>query len=291
MKSSFYAHIILFLITILWGATFPVVHNFGGSDSPTLFVFMRFFIAAIVMLPFIYYRFNLLDLASLKYGFLLGLVNSCIFLFQTIALKTLDSPRAAFLSVIYVILVPFLLPFFGFRKPKIIEGIAAIICLYGVYLLSGAKITTFQIGDFWIIASTLCVAFSIIIIEHVANKVEDILLFSFYQIIFTTLLPLIMLIYHPVVIPTTHGFWLSVIYCAIFATTLAFIFQLKYQAQVGASKAALIFSLEAVFAGIFAWLMGEKISHQTLIGGGIILFSIILIDLVHMFRQQNTACK
>ena len=218
-------------------------------------------------------------------------MNSCIFLFQTIALKTLDSPRAAFLSVIYVILVPFLLPFFGFRKPKIIEGIAAIICLYGVYLLSGAKITTFEIGDFWIIASTLCVAFSIIIIEHVANKVEDILLFSFYQIIFTTLLPLIMLIYHPVVIPTTHGFWLSVIYCAIFATTLAFIFQLKYQAQVGASKAALIFSLEAVFAGIFAWLMGEKISHQTLIGGGIILFSIILIDLVHMFRQQNTACK
>ena len=285
-KSSNHAHMMLFFTTLLWGATFPIVRNFGGSGNPIIFVLLRFVLATLVMLPFVYKKLKLTDIWILKYGMLLGGVNSCIFLFQTIALQTLDSPRAAFLASIYVILVPFLLPLFGFRKPRIGEVIAALICLYGVYILSGARIAALHIGDLWIIASTLCMALSLIIIEHVGNKIQDVLLFSFYQIIFTAVLPLIILVVHPVTIPITANFWWSLIYCAIFATTLAFVLQVKYQPVVGASKTALIFSIEAVFASGCAWLMGEKINRQTLIGGGIILLSVVLIDVMRILHEQ-----
>lgn len=286
-KKIAYAHIMLLLVTILWGATLPIIHDFTKNDSSVLFVFLRFAIAAIIMLPFVYRKINLADTGSLKYGFILGVINSCIYLSQTIALKTLSSPHAAFLLSIYVILVPMLLPVFGFRAPKIVECIAALICLYGIYVLNGTKILTFKIGDVWIVVSAVLVAISMIIIATSAEKVKSILLFSFYQIIFSTFLPLIVLFCHPIVMPHTAGFWLSVGYCAIFATVIAFTLQLKYQSYVGASKAALIFSLEALFASSIAWLMGETISRQTLIGGGIILFSIMLIDIIHMFYSKD----
>ena len=286
-KNTACAHMRLLLVTALWGATLPIIHDFDANYSSVLFVFLRFAIAAIVMFPFIYRKINLSDMGSLKYGFILGVINSCIYLFQTTSLKTISSPHAAFILSVYVILVPILLPIFGFRKPKIIECVAAIICLYGVYILNGTKISTLKIGDAWIIASAVSVAISMIIIAIAITKVKSILLFSFYQIIFSTFLPLIILIYHPVTIPHTIGFWISVGYCALFATVIAFTLQLKYQSQVGASKAALIFSLEAVFASIIACLMGETISMRIIVGGVIILLSVMFIDIVNSVNYKS----
>ena len=88
-------------------------------------------------------------------------------------------------------------------------------------------------------------------------------------------------------LPQSMSFWLSVSYCAVFATSIAFLMQVKYQAVVGASKTALIFSLESVFASIFAWFSGELITRQIIIGGGIILLSTILVDIIHILKPKK----
>lgn len=284
MNKQVHAYIMLLLVTVIWGATFPIIHNSVQNVSPIIFVVVRFGIAGLLLLPFVWQQFKVRDFASLKYGIILGLINSGSFILQSMALKTVDSARTGFLTAIYIILVPLMLPLFGFRKPTIGECIAAIICLFGVYIISGAHISDLQIGDLLVIASALCIGLGLIVVEFANKHIRSSKLFNFYQIIFTTMLPLGITVVHGEQMPTTLSFWLSVVYCAVFATVIAFLMQVKYQNVVGASKTALIFSLEAVFASVFAWFNGELITKQIILGGAIILFSTVYVDIVRIMR-------
>lgn len=287
MNKQVHAYIMLLLVTIIWGATFPIIHNSVQNVDPAVFVVVRFGIAGLLLLPFIWQQFRVRDLASLKYGVILGIINSGTFILQSMALKTVDSARTGFLTAIYIILVPLMLPLFGFRKPTIGECIAAIICLFGVYIISGAHINDLHLGDLLVIASALCIGLGLIVVEFANKYVHSSKLFNFYQIIFTTMLPFGITVAHGAQMPTTVAFWLSVIYCAVFATVIAFLMQVKYQNIVGASKTALIFSLEAVFASIFAWFNGELITKQILIGGAIILFSTVYVDIARILIPRK----
>lgn len=287
MNEKIFAFLMLFLVSVIWGATFPIIHNSVAKVDPLVFVWIRFSIAGVVLLLIMWKKLRQRDIASFKYGVLLGLINGCTFVLQTLALQVLDSSRTAFLTATYIIMVPLLLPFFGFRKPTIGECIAAVICLYGVYIISGAHINAFKLGDFLVLCSAISIALGLIVVEFAAKHTRSNMVFNFYQIIFTTIIPMGMLFGKHVTIPNNFGFWLSVSYCAVFATALAFLLQVKYQSVVGASKAALIFSLEAVFASVFAWINGEEITRQIIIGGGIILISTVLVDIIHILKPTK----
>ena len=137
------------------------------------------------------------------------------------------------------------------------------------------------------ILSTVCIGLGIIIVEFAHKHSRSTQLFNFYQMIFTTMLPLGIVCVKGYPVPVSAGFWLSVSYCAVFATVIAFLLQVKYQPIVGASKTALIFSLESVFAAVFAWFNGEEISRNILIGGGIILFSTMMVDILHIIKPRR----
>ena len=144
MSKQFHAYLMLILISVIWGATFPIIHNSVQNISPILFVLVRFGLAGIFLLPFIWRQFRQKDTASLKFGILLGIVNSGTFILQSMALQTVDSARTGFLTAIYIILVPLMLPLFGFRKPTLSECLAAVVCLYGVYIIY----CVYWIGDY-----------------------------------------------------------------------------------------------------------------------------------------------
>ena len=287
MNKKLHAYLMLLLVTIIWGATFPVIHYSVQRANPLLFVLIRFAIAGVVLLCIMGKSLLRRDIASLKFGVILGLVNGGTFVLQTTALQSIDSSRTAFLTATYIIMVPLLLPLFGFRKPTFGECSAALVCLFGVYIMSGASISGIQLGDLLVILSALFIAVGIIIVEYAAKYTKSNSVFNFYQIIFTTILPAIMLAGKHIVVPQTINFWLSVSYCAVFATAIAFLVQVKYQSVVGASKTALILSLESVFASIFAWFSGEVITRQIIIGGGVILLSTILVDIIHILKPKK----
>lgn len=202
------------------------------------------------------------------------------------ALEYLDSARVGFLTSVYIVLVPLMLPIFGFKKPTISEAIAAVTCIGGVYIISGAHISQFHLGDLLVLASAVCIGLGIILVEFANRYSRSTQLFNFYQIIFTAMVPGGMLAIHGYIMPIQLGFWFSVTYCAVFATAIAFLIQVKYQKVVGASKTALIFSLESVFASVFAWVNGEEINHQIVIGGSIILFSTLLVDTIRILKPS-----
>lgn len=283
------AFFILLSIPMLWGITFPLMHIVLANTSANLFVFWRFILAGFFLIPvlIVAFRKKSLNWLDLKYGIIIGLINSGSFVFQGMALQLEESARAAFLTGINVVMVPLLLPLFGMGKPKTSELFAAIICLIGIYIISDANIHDIHYADVLVLISAFCIALGIIMVEKASSVSHDLKLLTFYQIIFTSLSPIIILKGHVFNIPNSQLFWWSLFYCAIFATVIPIFLQLKYQPVLGSSKAAIIFSLEAVAATFFAWLFGENISSNVIAGGVIILFSAVFTDILKVIKPKS----
>lgn len=270
----------LFLVAVLWGLTFPLIELCVHDCDPVMFVAMRFFIAALPILPFFLKN---LTRQTLLVGGVLGVINLGAFIFQTVGLETVNASRAAFLTGIYVLMIPFISPLMGMGKPRMHDLISALICSVGIYILTGCNIGDFCLGDIWIILADVFIAVSIIYIGKQAKLNMNPFMLAYGQIIMTAMYAIV-----PAVLLTeldfsplkSLPFVVSLAICSFFCTIVAIILQSKSQKYVSIQNTALIFSLEPVFAAIFDTLItGKAPSFYTLGGGMIILVSILYLEL------------
>jgi drug/metabolite transporter (DMT)-like permease len=288
MLRSTKADLMLLLTTAFWGLTFPIMSTIITKIDPSMFVFYRFVVASLAFLPFVWFWFGKTSKIILLTGIFLGILNSAIYLCQTTGLQTIDAPRAAFITGASVIMVPFLLPLLRMGKPLWWDTLFALTCLLGLFILTGASIHKLAVGDCWVLAGAFFNAIAIITIQWVTQKNTQYRLLAFYQIIFT--LPAVLAFgAHLSIAPLLNPAVIAVIlFCGIFATSLAFFIQAKYQQHTSAPKAALIYALEPVFAVIFAGLIGNAhLSAHTLVGGAIMLLSIALPDGIKLYRTKR----
>lgn len=272
MKANLY----LVMIAAFWGLTFPISHRVIQYISPSLFIFLRFSLAALCLLPMVIY--NRSDKRVVYAGIVLGLLNSGTFLFQTIGLQYIDPARSAFITGMSVLFVPFLLPFFKLGFPKLVDIICALVCLLGLYILTGANLHQLNFGDFITMACAFCVAVTISFVQWVTHHIKSYGILNFYQVLFT--IPVASLgtfhhagwqnLFHPIVL-------FGLVFCVIFATVMALHIQLKYQQHTTATMVALIFVLEPVFASIYSVLLGDaSLRLPLIVGGAVIIFSLVI---------------
>ncbi|MCP4473202.1 MAG: DMT family transporter [Gammaproteobacteria bacterium] len=270
------ANLMLVIVTLLWGLTFPFIKIAMAHVSPGAFVCARFALAALALLPIMLFDLYKSNHKLLLAGLVLGLFNSVIYLTQTIGLQTISAPRSAFITGINVLLVPFLLPLVRMGKLRKLDIGCALLSLLGLYVLTAAGAHTLSRGDLWTLLSAVLYAVAIIYIQWVTPKFKHYRLLTFYQIVFT--LPL------AAATAGSHfsGFLhrdviISLLFCALGATALALYLQIKYQQYTRATQAALIYCLEPIFATIAAFFItGNTIALQTLLGGAIIFISLVL---------------
>ena len=282
---------------LIWGLTFPLIHSAIANIPPTIFVLLRFGLATLCILPFLKKSRQDFSRYMIYAGLILGLVNIGIFLFQTIGLQTVAGPRTAFITSLSVVMVPFLSPLLGLGKPKLCDYAAALLCMLGIYYLTGASLTDFSTGDAWIFGCAIATALSIVIIQKVSGKIEHASNFAFLQIAFTVFWVLPTLV---IPLPASFSFSASLsqpivlgalMFCAFIATVLAFFLQVKYQQYITAFKAALILALEPVFATLFAALFfGAHITLPIIIGGSLVVLSTLLSD-VYKYCQHTFFIK
>lgn len=271
----------LIIVAALWGLTFPLITESMKTEDPFLFVSLRFSLAAIPILP---YFFKRLSREILIGGVILGIIHCGAFLTQTIGLQTVKSSRAAFLTSMYVLMTPMIAPLFKMGKPGKHDYISALICCFGVYVLMGCDLGSMTVGDGWVFAGAICIAVSIIYIGKLANRWEDPNMLTYSQIVMTAILSWI-----PCAIFGRFDFipflnpqsLIIVSSCSFLCTLFAIALQSKHQKFVSVQSAALIFSLEPVFAALFDSLFTLSLPDlATLLGGIIILFSVVYLEVV-----------
>lgn len=269
------------LITFFWGITFPLIRLAVQAVTPAQFVVLRFGCALLFILPLAIksYLFSERpfhrDLAIKSFG--LGILVWICYQTQTIGLQTVESGRAAFITGTSVIMIPLLSPLFGLKMPTRIDLLAAVGALSGLYLLTDPSGINVSAGDFWVMLCALDYAIYVHILQRWIKEEVDTVLVSFFQILGVFTCSLIMSWSMGDGIPSfSSNVFLAVIICAFFATVLSTLLQTRFQPQITPEKAALIFSMESVFASVFGFcILGELLSPRGFLGCSVILGSII----------------
>ena len=154
-------------------------------------------------------------------------------------------------------------------------------CLWGVYILTGSNITHFSIGYFWTSVVALTTALTVLYMQKVGANVSDYVLFIFYQLVACASIPLVsVVVQQDWVVHWNSHLIFALLYCAILASIVPFFIQSRFQQYTNPTRVGLIFTLEPVFASIFASLFNnEPLTRNIYIGGSIILASLLLCEL------------
>lgn len=292
MKLSSKANLYLILATLIWGVTFPLTRNALTEVDPFVFVSLRFPLATLVFLPSVWILLRNTTRTILRSSLIIGALNAGAYLCQTIGLQTVHSVRAAFITGASVILVPFLAPLFKLEKRSRLDLLFAGIGFIGLYVLMDIKHLYIGRGELWVFLGAICFSLQITYLQRINQLIGGYQLLAFYQLLFTVPFVFLFTKGHSFSTALQAQALIGILFCAVFATSLAYYLQNKYQKFTSTPKAALIFALEPVFASLFGVLINhEVLAKTTIVGGSLLLLSLILPSIVNMKKQPNLLIK
>ena len=274
----------LIFTTLIWGFAFVIVKNSLDYVPPIYMLAFRFTIAALV-LPFIFMKkVKKIDLRYILNGGLLGFFLFAAYAFQTIGCQYTTAGKNAFITTIYVILVPFLHWIFSKKKPDIYAVIAAVLGITGIGLLSLQGDLSINKGDVLTLVCGFCYAIHIVFIARFTEHQDPVIL-TIIQLAAAAVFSWIFAPIHDGAFPFSalqnSSVVLSMLYLGLLSTMAAFLFQTVCQKYVTPSTAALLLSLEAVFGVFFAWLLLKEFLTARMTAGCILIFTAVILAETH----------
>ncbi|GLV48059.1 transporter [Thermus sp. LT1-2-5] len=254
------------LLTLIWGTTFVVVKGAVGEMAPSLLVLLRFLVASAFFLPFALR----LPKGIFGPGLELALWLLLGYASQAVGLLYTSASRSAFITALNVVLVPLLLHLAGRRVRGV--WLAAVLALLGVGLLSyDPEQPPLNVGDLWTLLTALTYALYIVRLE-VHAKAYPSLPLTAVQVLGTALLALPWALGEGVRLEGVP--WGAVLYLGVVATALTTWLQTWGQRRVPAPQAAILYTLEPVWATLFAFLLlGERLGLAGLLGAFLVVLA------------------
>ena len=281
MSRSLKAHLLLVLITLIWGATFVVIKNALADISPLFFNAVRMSLAAGTLALIFHRDLRRLSSGSLGYGVLIGILLGIGNELQTSGLKYTMPSKSAFLTGVAVVLVPVFLALFWKRTISRWSTLGVVMAFVGLYLLtvpaSGLNLQSMNHGDLLTLSAALVFAFHIIYMGHAAQVHR----WRQIAVVQTATAAVLMILAVPLA-EKVYVLWSPRVIFAIMITgflslALAFSVQAWAQQFTPSTHTALIFSLEPVFAWLTSFLfLGERLGGRAAIGALLILAGVVI---------------
>jgi len=268
------ATVLLIMTTMLWGTSFIITKNLTQEMPVFFYLGLRHLIAALGLIPYLIYH-RKINKQILFFGFVLGTINFLSMAFQTFGIQTISAGRASFITGLGTILVPFIVWFGYTQKLKKKNWIAAILSIIGMAFLFLEGLGGLYIGDILVLMCAFFYA-SYIVLNDKYVQLFDIYLYSLVQLLTMALLSFggSLIINETFNISSLNLIsWSIIIYLGTCVTILPFLFINWAQKQnKNPVQTAIIFTLEPVFAVIFAFLIGNEILNWLEIIGCSIIF-------------------
>jgi len=287
------------LCTFIWGTTFIAQDTGMDKIGPLTFNATRFFIGFLTIIPFALFfekKKIIKEINDNKQIFFKLLFWVGLFLFfgtylQQTALLYTDVANAAFFTIFYVPMVPIILFFFYSKSIHWSIWPSSLFCIVGVYLLSDFSNATVRLGDSLVILCALFWALHIIFIGNFIKTFNLPLFFGALQALVVSLLSIIFaLFFETITIANILNESVSIIYAGILSGGIAFTLQIFAQKSISTAPAAIIFSLEGVFAAIAAWIiLNQILGLNNIIGCALILLGVLFSQLlpIYDFKTKN----
>lgn len=271
MKTHWAAVALLFLVATAWGATFTVIKDVLASIAPEPFIFLRFILAGVVLAVLARGR---LPRSTWRPGLILGLLVFVGYWCQTRGLMVISPSRSAFLTGLYVVLVPFCDRLI--YRTRIDGGawLGSILAVVGTTLLIGGIDARPSWGDALTFVCAICFAIHVVLSAKYSMDTSTLALAA-VQVLVVGLAAAPPSLFAPRPHMTTQVV-IVIVFTAIVTTALAFVALMWGQARVTATEAAVMLAFEPVSASFTSILLDrEPLTLTFIAGGGIILAAMI----------------
>jgi drug/metabolite transporter (DMT)-like permease len=268
----------LILVTAVWGITFVQVKDAVELYPLLAFLAVRYVIATAALAPIAVRRLGGFGREGLVAGAVLGGLIALGIGLQTAGLERTTVTSTGFITGLYVLFTP-LLGLALFRTPiprSLWAGVA--LALIGLALLSGVPQGSGR-GDLLVLISAFVQAFHIVMVERYANRF-DVFALTFVQVAAAAVaFGAVSLAFEELTLPRGWTVWSALIVTGLFAVAFAYVVQVWAQRRVSATRIAIVFSLETVFAGLFGYLLaGDRLGALGFAGCAAIFAGIVVAE-------------
>jgi drug/metabolite transporter (DMT)-like permease len=284
-RQTLLADLGLLYASAIWGSTFIMVKGSLSALTPLGLVTHRFLVAAVITGALLVWQRKPL-FRNWRPGLLLGLTMVALYVPQTIGLKYTTAANSGFITGLFVTFVPPLTIMFTRQKPRPAQWLAVGISLAGLWLVTGG-IGQINTGDLITLSAALTYALHVLLTDRFARSTEHLeLVFQQFLVVGIVSLLLGLAFGQSLAVPSLASGGV-IVFLAVFPTLSAFLIQIKAQTITAPVKVSLIFALEPVFAGIFAWTLGGETFIFRQAVGGLLIFLAVFVGTVQPINRRD----
>ena len=293
---AYRADLLMLLTALIWGTTFVAQSKGMEYVGPFLYTGLRFALGALVVLPLVLLASAPGKAAQRRFSkpmllgsLLLGLVLTLGINLQQIGLMFTTVTNSGFITGLYVILVPIFGLFIGMRT-GMGTWLGAVLAVIGMLLLSVKADFSVAPGDWLQLIGACCWAVHVLLVSALASRYDPVRV-AFMQFVVCALISLALaLVFEEIQYEAILLAGPAILYGGLLAVGIAFTLQVVAQKHAIASHAAVILSLEAVFAALAGWLLlNESLSLRGFIGCCLMLGGMLIAQLVPIYLQRRQA--
>ena len=288
MRKQLKGSLILLLATAIWGSTFIFQRLASAGIGPFTFQATRCLLGALVLLPVIWlfdrkkqdsktYLARWADKKLWLGGLLCGIPLFLACNLQQMGLADTDAGKSAFLTAMYIVIVP-IIGIFLKKKPSILIPVSVLLAVAGLYFLSCVGVTAISYSDLLLIACAVMFAVQITFVDIYAGKVDPLRL-NVTQVLFCTILSAIsaLVFKEDITWQAISGNWIPIAYAGILSMGAAYGMQIVGQRDVEPATASLIMSMEAVFAVLCGVIfLQESMTKWEILGCDLLFVAVVL---------------
>ncbi len=284
MKKQLSGVIALLGATVIWGSAFIAQSVGMDKIGPFTFQAVRCFLAVVFLFPASalfskgkpFWK-SWADPALWRSGVICGLALFAASSLQQIGLVYTDAGKAGFLTAMYIVFVPFLGLFLG-QKPGRNALLSLIPAIVGLYLLSCTSVSGINKGDVLLLLCAVAFSVQILLIDRHCAGLDGLKLNCIQALVAAVLSVPWALLTETVDASRIASCWLPLGYAGVLSMGVAYTLQIVGQKRVAPSAAALLMSLESVFAALFGWLLLHETMTRAEELGCVLVFAAVVIS-------------
>lgn len=279
----------LIITAIIWGSGFVASAVALEHYTPYQILAGRFLIGALILCAIFHKKLRQINKSTLIKGSVLGIILYVAFILQTVGLQYTTPSKNAFLTAVNVVIVPFIGFFIYKKKIDVFELVGAVMAIVGVAVLSLKLSSEINLGDFLTLCCAVGFAFHIFYTARFV-KDEDPILLTIIQMMTAAVIGCVTIVFRgeATFSMETEGV-MTLLYLAVFSTTIAFLLQTMAQKFITETKAAIILSTESFWGMAFSVvILSEVLTMKMGIGAVLILGAIIVSETKFNFLTRKS---
>jgi drug/metabolite transporter (DMT)-like permease len=273
------AELLLLSCTLIWGSTFVVSKSVLDDVSPMLLIASRFLLGSLLLAIFVLPSLRRIPLATLVNGTILGALLFVGFATQTVGLQYTSASKSGFITGFLVVFAPIFQFLIERRPPRPGNVVGILLVLVGLFFLTSPEGSEFNVGDGLTLMCAVVFGLYIVYLD-VFSKAHDVTHLALIQFVVAAVLAWSGVPFEGPRIAWNGDVMFVIAYLTVFATLYTLVIQTKYQKDSTPTRAAVIFSIEPVFAAVFAYfLLREMIGWLGVVGGTLIVTGLLVSEL------------